>query len=159
MWDPDRRGGFAIARDESDDWVRTVAFSPQSTILAVGGRTETVAIYDVTSGVLLKKITCAAAISSLAFSCDSVLAVGRHDEAIELWDFASSDIRFEINYGEWCRAVAFSPDGNTLAVGGGAKKVVMYHAVWKSTSESDPPIEKTSRRWGRRADHREGTKT
>ena len=60
-----------LERDESDEWVRTVAFSPQSTlsrkstIIAVGGRTETVAIYNVTSGVLLKKITCAAAVSAL----------------------------------------------------------------------------------------------
>ena len=148
-----------LERDESDDWVRTVAFSPQSTILAVGGdRTEAVAIYDVTSGVLLKKITRAAPVSALTFSQGGTLAVGG-DKKIELWDLASSDVRYIKSCGGTCRAVAFSPDGNTLAVGGGAKKVVMYHAVWKSTSESDPPIEKTSRRWGRRADHREGTKT
>jgi WD40 repeat protein len=128
-----------LERDESDDWVRTVAFSPSSTILAVGGRTETVAIYDVTSGVLLKKITCAAPVSALAFSSGGALAVGSSDNKIELWDFATGDVRFGIGHGGTCRAVAFSPDGNTLAVGGnGAKKVVMYHAVWKSTSESDP---------------------
>lgn len=128
-----------LERDESDDWVRTVAFSPSSTILAVGGRTETVAIYDVTSGVLLKKITCAAPVSALAFSSGGALAVGSSDNKIELWDFATGDVRFGIGHGGTCRAVAFSPDGNTLAVGGnGAKKVVMYHAVWKSTSGSDP---------------------
>lgn len=128
-----------LERDESDDWVRTVAFSPQSTILAVGGRTKTVAIYDVTSGVLLKKITCAAVVSALAFSSGGALAVGSEGNKIELWDFATGDSRYIKPHGGTCRAVAFSPDGGTLAtVGGGDPKVVMYHAVWKSNSESGP---------------------
>ncbi|MBZ0278851.1 MAG: protein kinase, partial [Anaerolineae bacterium] len=105
-----------------EDAVRSIAFNPDSTLLASGGRDKTIRLWDTAThqaiGEPLRGHT--GWVNSLAFSPDgSLLASGSADGTIRLWDVATETAIGEPLTGHedavW--SVAFSPDGSLLASG------------------------------------------
>ena len=108
--------------------VRSVAFSPDSTILASGGSQDgTIRLWDVNTGTQIKKITGHEyRVNTVAFSPDgTTLASGSSDnvtrssdDTIRLWDVnTGTQIKKITGHTENVVSVVFSPDGTTLASG------------------------------------------
>jgi RNA polymerase sigma factor (sigma-70 family) len=117
--------------------LRSVAFSPDGQTVATGSMDKTIRLWDVATGKEQRRLTGHRAdVMAVAFSPDGkLLASGSFDRTLRLWDPATgqqlrlfeedeagnastltSSSRFRINRG--VTAVAFSPDGKTLAAAG-----------------------------------------
>ncbi|MCS6807020.1 MAG: right-handed parallel beta-helix repeat-containing protein [Blastocatellia bacterium] len=106
------------------DWVNSVAFSPGTKLLASGSGDQTIRVWDVGTGNLVRTLSGHTAwVSSIAFSPDGkVLASGSGsgflDGTVRLWDAATGAlVRTLSGHTGGVSSVAFSPDGKLLASG------------------------------------------
>ncbi len=103
------------------DMVRTLAYSPDGKVLATAGNDQSVRIWDVASGQLLRTLLGHTdQVSSLAFSSDgSRLFSGGGDQGIRIWNLESTmpSLTLAGHRGSVWSAVP-SPDGRLLATGG-----------------------------------------
>ncbi|MEW5989185.1 MAG: AAA family ATPase, partial [Chloroflexota bacterium] len=109
-----------IWSSSTEDWVLSVALSPDGDILASGLGNNTVILWDVATGQILTTLReLAGEVWEIAFSAEGdILATGSDDGSILLWDVASGQlIRKLPGHPAWVRSVAFSPDGRLLASG------------------------------------------
>jgi WD40 repeat protein len=114
------RPGIAILGNQGSQ-VTSVAFSPDSKILASGSADYRVWLWDVaTRQEIGLPLSNTGAVNSVAFSPDDkTLAAGNADGTVGLWDVATplpTGSRL-INGHTSVNSVAFSPDGKTLAAG------------------------------------------
>jgi WD40 repeat protein len=103
--------------------LRTLSFSPDGTTLAsAGGNTDDFAIrlWDVASGIFVRSLdTHTSIIWDLAFSPDGrMLASVSADKTAKIWDWRAGTVIKSLDFPDQVVSVAFSPDGQTLAVGG-----------------------------------------
>ena len=109
------RDTFATATGTSAEKVR---FSPDGSILAVGGWDGTVRLWDVATGTLRDTFNGDTyQVRVMRFSPDgSILATGNaNDEKIQLWDVSTGTLHKTLPGGVY--SVSFSSDGHTLAKG------------------------------------------
>ena len=121
-----RRVEFAV----HDGPVYSVAFSPDSTILAVGCGNRLIVhgglqalpcnlrLVNTSTGDVYKTVAAhSGEISCLAFSPDgTLLATGSADRTVKVWELKTMSLRYAIKgLGEGVKDVAFSPDGKLLA--------------------------------------------
>ena len=102
------------------DRVESVSFSPDGQTLASGSVDETIRLWDVGTGRVIRTLTGHTdAVWSLSFSPDGqTLASGSVDETIRLWDVGTGRvIRTLTGHTARVVSVSFSPDGQTLASG------------------------------------------
>ena len=100
--------------------VYSVAFSPDSRLLASGSADNTIKLWDVASGALKQTLSGhEATVQSVAFSPDGrLLASGSWDGTTKLWDVASGAEKQTLKGHEGSvYSAAFSPDGRLLASG------------------------------------------
>ena len=99
--------------------ISSLAFSPDSRILASGAQDEnTIIVWDVATGQALRKLDGHTGwVRSLAFSPDgSILASGSTDKTVRLWDVVSGRFLGALEgHTDFIGNIAFSPDGSTLA--------------------------------------------
>jgi WD40 repeat protein len=120
--------GTAITPAIVSGGVTSVAFSPHGKILAIGGFNDfystqgAVSLRDTATGrqVGAPLITGGSVVTSIAFGREGkILVTGSADGTVRLWDVAThQQIGGTLTSGGAIAAVAFSPDGRTLAVGG-----------------------------------------
>ena len=117
--------------------VSSVAFSPDSTMLASGSQDGTVRLWDVTTGerseIAILNHPPGTHVRSVAFSPDgSMLASGSSsdDGTIYLWDVSTEQIIHTLKgHKAGVESVVFSPDGSTLASGGHDGTVRLWNPV------------------------------
>lgn len=100
--------------------VRTVAFSPDGTLLAVGADDATIRLWNTATGCLLHVLKGHAdAVLSVAFSPKGdMLASGSSDKEVRLWQIPTGHVlRILDRHVDAVLTVAFAPDGQTVASG------------------------------------------
>ncbi|KAL4895756.1 hypothetical protein BDV59DRAFT_191665 [Aspergillus ambiguus] len=103
-----------------DGSVRSVAFSPDSLLLASGSGDRTVRLWDPVTGALQQTLEGHDdRVSSVVFSSDGrLLASGSEDKTVRLWDPATGMLLQTLKgHNGWVSSVAFLPDGYLLASG------------------------------------------
>ena len=124
---------------------KSLAFSPNSQILAVGRALGTIELWDVFEHTRLKSLKPESnyGAKSLAFSPNGkMLAVGKVITGqIELWNVLSAQMQgsFTNQHHGTVNSVAFSPNGKTLASGAEDGKVLLWDI---QTREKIDPIER-----------------
>ncbi len=139
LWDVDARTKIADLPD-CPDWVRAVAFSPDSHALATGLGNQRVRLWDLTplgtGGPVCPKCTLEGhhgVILALAFSPDGkMLASAGADQTIKLWDLAARGEQGPHLHATLrghtgpITSLAFTPDGKTLASGSWDRSVKLW---------------------------------
>jgi WD40 repeat protein/energy-coupling factor transporter ATP-binding protein EcfA2 len=109
--------------DSRTDWVGSLAFSPDGTLLVSGADSGAVMFWDTAAGTLMGTpvVGHSGRVSSVTFSPDGqTLASASEDHTVRLWDVSRRQPRGEPMQGHTSavRSVAFSPDGTRLASSG-----------------------------------------
>jgi WD40 repeat protein len=117
--------------------IYSVAFSPNSQLLASSGGDRTIEIwYPGAKRLLQTYIAHRKWVSSLAFMPDktgqkTMLASGSGDRTVKLWNLRHRRlIRTFVGHKDWVSAVAFSPNGRILASGSKDRTI----KIWREES-------------------------
>jgi WD40 repeat protein/serine/threonine protein kinase len=101
--------------------VYSVAFSPDSRALALGGDRPVIELWDIDSGAMRWIEGHVTSAGRAVFSPDGkILAAGSLDGTIKLWDLPKGELRATLTgHTSVVHTLAFSPDGSLLVSGGG----------------------------------------
>jgi WD40 repeat protein len=141
---------LALAQEEAplakfDRWVTSVAFSPDSSLLASAGgetllyRNGDVKLWNPTSGEAVASLeghpTC---VWSVAFTPDGAkLITSGYDGKVMVWSIAEKKSLATLEKKGWIRNVAVAPDGKRFASAGEDGNVIIWNI------EAEPKEEKT----------------
>ena len=111
-------------------WVNSVTFSPDGQILASGSEDNTIKLWRVSDGNLIRTLTEHEwSVSSVTFSPDGqILASGSADNTIKLWRVSDGSlIRTLMGHTGVVHSVSFSPDGQILASGSSDNTIKLWY--------------------------------
>lgn len=127
LWDVTTGKNIATLEEHKGP-VRSVAFSPDGTMLASGGghwpknrNDYRVLLWDVATGQNIATLEHTDKVNSVSFSPDgTLLASGSNDKTVKLWDVKTRTNITTLKHGSnnsFVASVVFSPDGTLLASG------------------------------------------
>ena len=102
------------------NWVVSLAFSADGSILASSSTDRTIKLWDVNTGQCRQTLQGHTnEVFSVAFSpSDRIIASGSDDRTVRLWDVTTGEcLTILQGHTSWAKSVAFSPDGKLLASG------------------------------------------
>ncbi|MHC4204176.1 MAG: protein kinase domain-containing protein [Planctomycetota bacterium] len=138
LWDP--ASGRLKQTLTHTDQVRSLAFSPDGNTLATGCQNGILRLWDVGTGLDMVTISGDYSISSVIFSSDGkTLAAGFLDGRVMLWNVIDYELKSlftieQMPLMQWA-SIAFSPDGCTLAVGGGEYNKPCDVVLWDKETQ------------------------
>src|SRR5207253_858612 len=112
--------------------VGALAFSPDGGRLAAGYFNRLVAIWDPTTGQLIRTLSGPTGlVLGLAFSRDGRrLATGGEDKLVRLWELSNDQEVLDLRgHTDFCQCLAFSPDGRRLASASMDKTIHLWDAT------------------------------
>jgi RNA polymerase sigma factor (sigma-70 family) len=135
LWDLATRREQATMRSAGQ--VYSIAFAPDGRTLAAGYRNGTIRLWNLPAGTVRDTLAGHTdTVFSLAFSRDGLeLASASKDRTARLWNAATGQERLVLPAANPTCAVAFAPDGKTLAVGSGRS----LDQVWSAMTVVPPP--------------------
>jgi serine/threonine protein kinase/WD40 repeat protein len=101
--------------------VNTVAFSPEGSRIASGGKDGKLRIWDAVTGKeILQRQAHRGFVHALAFSPDGqwVATCGGDDQTAKVWNANTGDLAQTVEHPGYVANLAFSPDGTKIAAGG-----------------------------------------
>jgi WD40 repeat protein len=107
-------------RDSLVVMVSSIAFSPDSKIIALGGMSHRVVLWDLVDGKVLKKLMHKSKITSITFSRDGktiASSATHYNISIRLWDTETKKLICMKKMKTVPLSVTFSPDGKLLGCG------------------------------------------
>jgi ankyrin repeat protein len=124
-----------FAQGGNKNYVRSVAFSPDGSILASGNADKTIKLWDTRNWNLIRTIQAHDGwVQALAFSPDNLLIASgaTYDPMVKLWDVKNGVLVHSIpqNSTGGVYGLAFSPDGFTLA--GKTYNISLWNLRWES---------------------------
>jgi len=128
----DRKAGTLIGSRTLTHWLDSLAFSPDSTTLAVGDNYGHITLWSAATDRQTGTLTVPPCdIRSLAFSTDGkALADSENSGRVRLWDVATrQQIGSYTGGSDLYSSVALSPDGKTIAAVGGSNTVVLWNVA------------------------------
>jgi WD40 repeat protein len=130
---PDRTQTKLVKPEQS---IVALALSSGGKLLASGSPFEAIRLWDGATGHLVRALDDPQGGIALAFSPDNkYLASGTINGVVRLWDVATGkEVRKFPGFKAWVNALAFSPDGKTLAVAG-AESRTLY--LWDVATGKD----------------------
>ena len=150
-------GSLSVALSFGEGIVRSLAFSPDGTVLAAAegdpaASIGTIQLYDAASGQPLHTLEGhESGVWGLAFLPDGrYLASAGRDHTARIWDWAGGTLVKVIDFPNEVVAVAFSPDSRTLAVGGVDElpgNPLQDAAIWTFAVDSWLPQLKLAEYW------------
>jgi WD40 repeat protein len=119
--------------------VSKLAISPEGKALAIGSEDMVVRLLDAGSGVVQATLHAGRGVADgLAFSPDgTLLATAEHgQEEVRLWDIVAGHVRATLQgpSGWNEKVLAFSPDGQTLAIGGLDPTNALAASLWEAAT-------------------------
>jgi WD40 repeat protein len=124
LWDTVSGQRQALLPCKDADAVLALRFSPDGTVLAVGLRSQQVELYDAAQRKLLRRLPHPAPVSALAYAWDGAALAAGGGSKITLFEPATGRLlkAFDSREGPpalqpLVAALAFAPDGKTLAAG------------------------------------------
>ncbi len=110
--------------------VRAIAFLPDHQRLVSGGYDGIVRIWDLESGHVLSTLQAETQdeVRAVAVSADGTRVAVCQDRTVRIWSLATQTLERSVDYGEaHAAAIAFAPDGQTLAVGDDSGLVKLWN--------------------------------
>jgi WD40 repeat protein len=126
---PPSTGGPVRMVAVQNDELTSVAFSPDSRLLAAGTRAGSIHVWAMASGWRLHTYKAhAGGVWALAFSADGKsLASGGEDRAVRVWEVPTGKERLRLDgHAGGVFTVAFAPDGLRLASGGADGSALLW---------------------------------
>ncbi|NUT96158.1 MAG: helix-turn-helix domain-containing protein [Saccharothrix sp.] len=126
VWDVARRTAVARLVGHGGGGVNSVAFSPDGRVLAAAGAGRVVVVWDVASATPVRTLTGHTdVVHKVVFSRDGALASAGRDATVRIWHADGSSTALTGPPGT-VFALAFSPDGGTLASAGSETGVHLW---------------------------------
>jgi len=117
VWDLNTNEELQILR-EAEAEIRCLAFNEDGTRLAAGRADRSLHLWQPVSGECLSdQVESTGTVTSVAVSPDGRRLTGAHGNVLRVWGVDSGGLSEE-RHGSELRSVAYSPDGQLLAVGG-----------------------------------------
>lgn len=112
------------------DTLESIAISPDGKLLASGGASTVVAVWDINTGSVVRELLGnAETVRSVSFSPDGkLLASGGNDGFIRIWDVSSGQLVHELNLEVAVSAIDFSADGSVLVSGDLGGRIMVWDA-------------------------------